>query len=51
MAEFDVIIKDFELMIEGDMVLIEQVLINLIINAIDAVQHQPSTADLHIVMP
>ena len=38
--EFDVIIKDFELMIEGDMVLIEQVLINLIINAIDAVQHQ-----------
>jgi two-component system, NtrC family, nitrogen regulation sensor histidine kinase NtrY len=40
--EFDVIIKDFELMIEGDMVLIEQVLINLIINAIDAVQHQPN---------
>ena len=38
--EFDVIIKDFELMIEGDMVLIEQVLINLIINAIDAVQYQ-----------
>ncbi len=38
--EFDVIIKDFELMIEGDMVLVEQVLINLIINAIDAVQHQ-----------
>ncbi len=38
--EFDVIIKDFELMIEGDMVLIEQVLINLIINAIDAVQRQ-----------
>ena len=38
--EFDVIIKDFELMIEGDMVLIEQVLINLIINAMDAVQHQ-----------
>jgi two-component system, NtrC family, nitrogen regulation sensor histidine kinase NtrY len=36
--EFDVIIKDFELMIEGDMVLIEQVLINLIINAIDAVK-------------
>ena len=40
--EFDVIIKDFELMIEGDMILIEQVLINLIINAIDAVQHQPN---------
>ncbi|MBC7410324.1 MAG: HAMP domain-containing histidine kinase [Arcicella sp.] len=40
--EFDVIIKDFELTIEGDMVLIEQVLINLIINAIDAVQHQSS---------
>ncbi len=40
--EFDVIIKDFELMIEGDMVLIEQVIINLIINAIDAVQHQPN---------
>ena len=38
--EFDVIIKDFELMIEGDMILIEQVLINLVINAIDAVQHQ-----------
>ena len=40
--EFDVIIKDFSLTIEGDMVLIEQVLINLIINAIDAVQHQSS---------
>lgn len=40
--EFDVIIKDFELMIEGDMVLIEQVLINLIINAIDAVKSQQS---------
>lgn len=38
--EFDIIIKDFELMIEGDMVLIEQVLINLIINAIDAVKNQ-----------
>jgi two-component system, NtrC family, nitrogen regulation sensor histidine kinase NtrY len=38
--EFDVIIKDFELMIEGDMVLIEQVLINLIINAMDAVKSQ-----------
>ena len=38
--EFDVVIKDFELMIEGDMVLIEQVLINLIINAIDAVKNQ-----------
>lgn len=38
--EFDVIIKDFDLMIEGDMVLIEQVLINLIINAIDAVKSQ-----------
>ena len=38
--EFDVIIKEFELMIEGDMALIEQVLINLIINAIDAVKNQ-----------
>jgi two-component system, NtrC family, nitrogen regulation sensor histidine kinase NtrY len=38
--EFDVVIKDFELKIEGDMVLIEQVLINLIINAIDAVKAQ-----------
>jgi signal transduction histidine kinase len=38
--DFDVIIKDFELMIEGDMVLIEQVLINLIINAIDSVKNQ-----------
>jgi signal transduction histidine kinase len=38
--EFDVVIKDFNLMIEGDMVLIEQVLINLIINAIDAVKAQ-----------
>jgi two-component system, NtrC family, nitrogen regulation sensor histidine kinase NtrY len=38
--EFDVVIKDFELKIEGDMVLIEQVLINLIINAIDAVKTQ-----------
>ena len=40
--EFDVVIKEFELMIEGDMVLIEQVLINLIINAIDAVKNQPN---------
>lgn len=40
--EFDVIIKDFELAIEGDMVLIEQVLINLIINAIDAVKNEPN---------
>lgn len=40
--EFDIVIKDFDLMIEGDMILIEQVLINLIINAIDAVQHQPN---------
>ncbi len=38
--EFDVVIKDFEMKIEGDMVLIEQVLINLIINAIDAVKAQ-----------
>ena len=38
--EFDVVIKKIELMIEGDMVLIEQVLINLIINAIDAVTNQ-----------
>ncbi len=38
--EFDVVIKDFEIKIEGDMVLIEQVLINLIINAIDAVKNQ-----------
>jgi two-component system, NtrC family, nitrogen regulation sensor histidine kinase NtrY len=36
--EFEVIIKDFELEIEGDRVLIEQVVINLIINAIDAVK-------------
>jgi two-component system, NtrC family, nitrogen regulation sensor histidine kinase NtrY len=40
--EFDVVIKDFEMTIEGDMVLIEQVLINLIINAIDAVKEQPN---------
>ncbi len=40
--EFDVVIKDFNMTIEGDMVLIEQVLINLIINAIDAVQPQPN---------
>ena len=39
--EFDVVIKDFNMTIEGDMVLIEQVLINLIINAIDAVKSQP----------
>ncbi|PWK29048.1 histidine kinase/DNA gyrase B/HSP90-like ATPase [Arcicella aurantiaca] len=38
--EFDVVIKDFELTIEGDMVLVEQMLINLIINAIDAVKNQ-----------
>jgi two-component system, NtrC family, nitrogen regulation sensor histidine kinase NtrY len=38
--EFDVVIKDFEMTIEGDMGLIEQVLINLIINAIDAVKDQ-----------
>ena len=40
--EFDVVIKDFNMIIEGDMVLIEQVLINLIINAIDAVKTQPN---------
>jgi signal transduction histidine kinase len=40
--EFDVVIKDFNMTIEGDMVLIEQVLINLIINAIDAVKEQSS---------
>ena len=42
--EFDVVIKDFNMTIEGDMALIEQVLINLIINAIDAVgsQKEPS---------
>ena len=40
--EFDVVIKDFTMTIEGDMVLIEQVLINLIINAIDAVKLQPN---------
>ncbi|MCU0470532.1 MAG: ATP-binding protein [Arcicella sp.] len=38
--DFNVVIKDFDLIIEGDMVLIEQVLINLIINAIDAVKNQ-----------
>ena len=38
--EFDVIIKDFNMTIEGDMALIEQVLINLIINAIDSVSPQ-----------
>ena len=38
--EFDVVIKDFSMTIEGDMALIEQVLINLIINAIDAVSPQ-----------
>ena len=38
--EFDVVIKDFNITIEGDMVLIEQVLINLIVNAIDAVKMQ-----------
>lgn len=38
--EFDVVIKDFNMTIEGDMVLIEQMLINLIINAIDAVKVQ-----------
>ncbi|MEA5428301.1 sensor histidine kinase [Arcicella lustrica] len=36
--EFDVILKDFDLQIEGDLALIEQVLINLMINAIDAVK-------------
>jgi two-component system, NtrC family, nitrogen regulation sensor histidine kinase NtrY len=36
--EFDVVIKDFNMTLEGDMGLIEQVLINLIINAIDAVK-------------
>lgn len=40
--EFDVVIKDFNITIEGDMVLIEQVLINLIVNAIDAVKMQAS---------
>ncbi|MET3127617.1 signal transduction histidine kinase [Arcicella rosea] len=36
--EFDVILKDFDLQIEGDLALIEQVIINLMINAIDAVK-------------
>lgn len=36
--EFDVILKDFDLQIEGDLALIEQVLINLMINAMDAVK-------------
>jgi two-component system, NtrC family, nitrogen regulation sensor histidine kinase NtrY len=36
--EFDVILKDFDLQIEGDLALIEQVIINLMINAMDAVK-------------
>jgi two-component system, NtrC family, nitrogen regulation sensor histidine kinase NtrY len=36
--EFEVIIKDFEIEIEGDRILVEQVVINLIINAMDAVK-------------
>jgi signal transduction histidine kinase len=36
--ELDVILKDFDLQIEGDLALVEQVLINLMINAIDAVK-------------
>jgi two-component system, NtrC family, nitrogen regulation sensor histidine kinase NtrY len=49
--EFDVVIKDFNMTIEGDMVLIEQVLINLIINAIDAVKKQPEpTITLSVFM-
>lgn len=36
--ELDVILKDFDLQIEGDLALIEQVIINLMINAMDAVK-------------
>jgi signal transduction histidine kinase len=36
--ELDVILKDFSMTLEGDIALIEQVLINLLINAIDAVK-------------
>ena len=40
-VEMDVILKDTKLMLEADKNLIEQVLINLIINAIDAVKDLP----------
>lgn len=36
--ELEVVLKDFKLQIEGDLALVEQILINLIINAIDAVK-------------
>ncbi len=41
-VEMDVILKDTKLMLEADKNLIEQVLINLIINAIDAVKDLPA---------
>jgi signal transduction histidine kinase len=40
--ELDIILKDPDLIVEADTNLIEQVLINLIVNAIEAVKEQPS---------
>lgn len=37
--ELEVVLKDWQLSLSGDLALIEQVLINLLLNAIDAVQH------------
>lgn len=44
--EFETILKDPELMIEADTGLIEQVMINLVINAIEAVKENPKPAIL-----
>lgn len=40
-VEMDIVLKDTKLQIEADKNLIEQVLINLVINAIDAVKERP----------
>ena len=39
--ELDIILKDPDLIVEADTNLIEQVLINLIVNAVEAVKEQP----------
>jgi len=39
--EMDIVLKDTDLMLEADISLIEQVLINLLVNSIDAVRDQP----------
>jgi signal transduction histidine kinase len=40
--EMDIVLKDTDLILEADTSLIEQVLINLLVNSIDAVKDQPN---------